>query len=71
MEMLQTHCYATGTVASLWKRYKLVVMQQALLRYYGNALKDLTCHSIFNVKIVERIGKTLGECKTELRTEFW
>jgi hypothetical protein len=21
-------------------------MQQALLRYYGNALKDLTCHTI-------------------------
>jgi hypothetical protein len=21
-------------------------MQQALLRYYGNAVKDLTCHSI-------------------------
>jgi hypothetical protein len=21
-------------------------MQQALLRYYGNALKDLTCHNI-------------------------
>jgi hypothetical protein len=22
-------------------------MQQALLRYYGNALKDLTCHNMF------------------------
>jgi hypothetical protein len=30
MEMLQTHCYATGTVTLLWKRYKLTVMQQAL-----------------------------------------
>jgi hypothetical protein len=37
MEMLQTHCYATGTVTLLWKCYKLIVMQQALLRYYGNA----------------------------------
>jgi hypothetical protein len=37
MEMLQTHCYATGTVTLLWKCYKLVVMQQALLRYYRNA----------------------------------
>jgi hypothetical protein len=47
MEMLQTHCYATGTVRLLWKRYKLTVMQQALLRYYGNAIKDLTCHNIY------------------------
>jgi hypothetical protein len=37
MEMLQTHCYATGTVTLLWKCHKLTVMQQQLLRYYGNA----------------------------------
>jgi len=37
MEMPQTHCYATGTVTLLWKCYKLIVMQQALLCYYGNA----------------------------------
>jgi hypothetical protein len=37
MEMPQTHCYATGTVTLLWKCYKLIVMQQAVLRYYGNA----------------------------------
>jgi hypothetical protein len=35
--MPQTHCHATVTVTLLWKRYKLIVMQQALLRYYGNA----------------------------------
>jgi hypothetical protein len=40
-----THCHARVTVTLLWKRYKLTVMQQALLRYYGNALKDLTCHN--------------------------
>jgi len=29
-------------------------MQQALLRYYGNAIKDLTCHnSVFRI-FVER-----------------
>jgi len=33
-------------VVLLWKCHKLTVMQQALLRYYGNALKDLTCHNI-------------------------
>jgi hypothetical protein len=37
MEMLQTHCYATGTVTLPWKCHKLTVMQQQLLRYYGNA----------------------------------
>jgi hypothetical protein len=39
MEMLQTHCYATGTVMLPWKCHKLTVMQQQqqLLRYYGNA----------------------------------
>jgi hypothetical protein len=30
---------ATITVALLWKRPKLTVMQQALSRYYGNAIK--------------------------------
>jgi hypothetical protein len=39
-----THCHATVTVTLLWKCYKLTVMQQALLRYYGNAIKDLICH---------------------------
>jgi hypothetical protein len=55
MEMLQTHCYATGTVTLLWKYYKLVVMQQALLRYYWNATgcidhvtkENLICHNIY------------------------
>jgi hypothetical protein len=37
MEMLQTHGYATGTVTLPWKCHKLTVMQQQLLRYYGNA----------------------------------
>jgi hypothetical protein len=37
MEMPQTHCHATATVALLWKCRKLTVMQQQLLRYYGNA----------------------------------
>jgi hypothetical protein len=27
---------------------QLIVTQQALLRYYGNAIKDLTCHNIIN-----------------------
>jgi hypothetical protein len=42
----KTHCHATVTVTLLWKCYKLTVMQQALLRYYGNATKDLTCHNM-------------------------
>jgi hypothetical protein len=44
--MQQTHCHATVPVTLLWKCYKLTVTQQALLRYYGNAIKDLTCHSM-------------------------
>jgi len=55
MEMQQTHCYATGTVTLLWKWHKLVVMQQALSRYYGNATgctdhvtkENLICHNTF------------------------
>jgi hypothetical protein len=47
MEMQRTYCYATGTITLLWKCNKLTVMQQALLRYYGNAVKDLTCHNIY------------------------
>jgi hypothetical protein len=39
-----THCHATVTVTLLWKCYKLTVIQQALVRYYGNAIKDITCH---------------------------
>jgi hypothetical protein len=42
-----THCHTTVTVTLLWKRYKLTVMPQALLRYYGNALQDLPCHNIY------------------------
>jgi hypothetical protein len=63
MEMLQTHCYATGTVTLLWKCYKLVVMQQTLLRYYRNATgcidhvtkENLICHNmiIFVCRILE------------------
>jgi hypothetical protein len=26
---------------------QLIVTQQALLRYYGNAIKDLTCHNMY------------------------
>jgi hypothetical protein len=37
MEMPQTHFHATVTVMLLWKCHKLIVMQQWLLRYYGNA----------------------------------
>jgi hypothetical protein len=43
MEMQQTHCYATGTVTLLWKRYQGPNMSH----YYGNAIKDLTCHYIY------------------------
>jgi hypothetical protein len=34
------------TVTLLWKCNKLIVTQHELLRYYRNAVKDLTCHSI-------------------------
>jgi hypothetical protein len=30
MEMLQTHCYATGTVTLLWKRHQRPNMSQYL-----------------------------------------
>jgi hypothetical protein len=43
-----THCHATVAATLPWKCYKLTVMQQALLRYYGNAIKDLTCHNILS-----------------------
>jgi len=59
MEMPQTHCYATGTVTLLWKCHKLVVMQQALSRYYGNATgctdhvtkENLICHNIILIHL--------------------
>jgi hypothetical protein len=55
MEMHQTHCYATVTAMLLWKWHKLVAMQQALSRYYGNAIwcidhvtkENLICHSMY------------------------
>jgi hypothetical protein len=45
---------ATIAVTLLWKRPKLIAMQQALSRYYGNAIwctdhvtkENLTCHNI-------------------------
>jgi hypothetical protein len=42
MEMQQTHCYATGNVTLLEKRYQRPNMSH----YYGNAIKDLICHNI-------------------------
>jgi hypothetical protein len=32
------------SVVLLWKCHKLTVMQQALLRYYGNATNSLLCN---------------------------
>jgi hypothetical protein len=33
------------TITSLWKCNELIVTQQELLRYYGNAAKGLTCQN--------------------------
>jgi hypothetical protein len=38
------------TATLLWKCNKLIVTQQYLSRYYGNATKDLTCHNIYCVR---------------------
>jgi hypothetical protein len=54
MEMQQTHCHTTGTITLLWKCNILIVTQQELLRYYGNAIwcidhvtkENLICHNI-------------------------
>jgi hypothetical protein len=62
MEMLQTHCYATGTVTLPWKCHKPTVMQQQLLRYYGNALKDLTCHNIIKEMMFKLHSEEIIDC---------
>jgi hypothetical protein len=62
METLQTHCYTTGTVTLLWKRYKLIVTQhtqQELLRYYGNVI----CHII--------LGTTWHLRSASFKDGFW
>jgi hypothetical protein len=49
-----SHCYAKGTVTLLWKCNKLIITQQELLRYHGNAIwciahvtkENLICHII-------------------------
>jgi hypothetical protein len=38
MEMQQTHYYTTGTATLPWKCNKLIITQQELLRYHGNAI---------------------------------
>jgi hypothetical protein len=40
------------TVTLLWKCNKLIVTQHELLRYYRNAVKDLTCHNTLSLYIV-------------------
>jgi hypothetical protein len=52
------------TVTLLWKCNKLIVTQLELLRYYRNAVKDLTCHNIQQV---------LGRLKSVMmfRIVFW
>jgi hypothetical protein len=55
MEILKSHCYATGIVTLLWKCIKLIVTQQELSRYYGNAIwcighatkENPICHNIY------------------------
>jgi hypothetical protein len=69
MEMSQTHCYATVTVTLLWKRHKLIAMQQQLSRYYGNAIKDLICHSITTQS---RQNSALSQqCSDIMKAESW
>jgi hypothetical protein len=53
MEMPQTHCYATGIVTLLWKCYKLIVMQQAVMSLW----KRLICHIMFAVTIAQAMTK--------------
>jgi hypothetical protein len=63
MEMQQTHCYTTGTITLLWKCSILIVTQQELLRYYGNAIwcidhvtkENRICHNNNNIIIIIRL----------------
>jgi hypothetical protein len=51
MEMLQTHCYATGTVTLLWKRHQRLNMSQ-----YCYALYKLSGVSIVLLEFKASLG---------------
>jgi hypothetical protein len=77
MEMQQTHCYTTGTITFLWKCNKLIVTQQELLCFYGNAIwcidhvtkENIICHIILKSFVEPTAAVTVsGLCSH--RSEF-